>query len=128
MTGYPPASTGASGSRAGTSQRRGYQVSPDGRTVTVIFQGIRRPTGGSCDADHEIGRAESPQVVAVEVIVVRRRPHADSDPATHCVNRRGYQTLTFPLLAPLGGRAIVNDPSGIPLRVIAFPLPNQIAE
>ncbi len=65
----------------------GYQVSSDGRTVTVVFQGIRRPG-------------------------------ADSDPATPCRNRRGYQALTFPLLAPLGGRPVVDDPSGTPLRVI----------
>jgi hypothetical protein len=96
----------------------GYRVSPDGRTLTVLFQGLRREGASACDADYEVGRVESPQAVVVEVVEVRRRPGADSDPATRCTVIHGYQALTLPLLAPLGGRAVVNDVSGFPLPLL----------
>jgi hypothetical protein len=88
------------------------RIGTDDRTLTLLFR-HGRWTEGPCDREFELGRAETAQVVALEFVQLRRRSGTDSDPTTKCVQEKyNYMSFTIKLLAPLGGRAIVEDVTG----------------
>jgi len=105
---FPPPGRPAGAHPFVTSARLGR----DGRTLTVKFAGAPAGTG-PCTASYNLDQAASRTAVAVAV-----QEH-ERDRTAVC-SAVGYaRQVTVTLAAPLGGRALVDAPSGLAIPVIA---------
>src|SRR5262245_8056655 len=90
-----------------TQEGRGAQVSADGMTLKV---GVSNPEAGPCGNDYTASAAESSTAVAV---AVKQFPHLKPGETVACdlVLRAGY--VEVKLLAPLGGRVLVDETGAV---------------
>lgn len=94
----------ASGSAPGVGDR----LSSDGRTLTIGLVGSA-DTPGPCGADYTAAAAESDTAVAVAVKTISHAGGGD----VACDLVGYFRTLTVHLVAPLGGRVLVDEKGNV---------------